>query len=244
MRLTVLGNPNRYLAPLSAGSGYLLEAGGARILLDCGQGIRAALETAGGAGALDAVVLSHSHYDHTLDLLPILPTLPKGIPLFVASGSRGALAALAHAYAFRGAFEAPGALVEGHAGETHKVKSLTLDFAPTQHGTPSMATRIRLHGRTVVYASDTAPCPALVALAEGADLLVCHTLLATADAESEHAKVHATAETAGRLAREAGAKRLLLSHRYWETTDEDALEAARRSFDAVELATPGGVYEL
>lgn len=243
MRVTVLGNPDRYLAPLAGGSGYLLDAGGARILLDCGPGVREALKAVDPM-TLDAIVLSHFHYDHCLDLVPLVKEVQKGTPIFAPSGARGNLAALARAFGFEGAFETPGNLAEGRAGEVHQIKKVRLDFAPTEHSMSSMATRARVAGRTFVYTSDTRACPPLHDLARKSDLVVAHTLLPTVDGASDHAKIHMTAESAGEFAKLAQVRRLLLSHRFHESKDEDMLGAARKSFDAVELATRGGAYDV
>lgn len=241
MRVTVLGNPDRYLAPLSGGTGYLLEAGDARVLLDCGPGVRAALESVD-VSTLDAVVVSHFHYDHALDLVPIVKELPKGCAVFAPQGARGNLAAIARAYGFEGAFETPGKFVEGRPGDVHSIKRLRLDFAPGAHSAPSIATRARAGGRIFVYASDSAPSAPLAELSRKADVLLAHALMPTVEADAKHAKIHMTAESAGAFAAEAQVRKLILSHRYWESKDEDMLAAAKNSFDNVHLAEPGKTY--
>ncbi len=241
MRVTVLGNPDRYLEPLAGGSGYLFEGGETRILLDCGPGVREALRAADPT-TIDAVVVSHFHYDHCLDLVAVLRDLPKGVPLFAPAGSRGNLAAMARAFGFEGAFETPGKLVEARPGEVHTIKRLRVDFAPAEHSIASIATRLRGAGRVVVYASDSAPCPALADLARKADLVVLHTLLASVAAGDKHAKIHMTAQTAGEFGKLAQARQLVLSHRYWESKPEEMLAAAKVNHDTVALAVPGGQY--
>lgn len=234
MRLTVLGNTRRYLAPRSGGTGYLLETEGKRILLDCGGTIADALDPA----PLDAIVISHFHHDHVLDLLRLRDSLPEGMPIVIPAGERERFAQLGAAFAFRGPFKAPGPLIEA-VGE-QVIAGVPMRFAPTQHSAPSFATRI--HGFT--YASDTAACDALRDLARGSDLLLMHTLLATVDPASSHAKRHATARTAGELAREAGVKKLCLSHRHHETRDEDVLREAQAAFPSVLLAETRDSYAI
>lgn len=225
MRLTVLGNPDRYLAPLADGTSYLLEHGDARVLLDAGPGARAALAQRG-IERLDAVWISHFHFDHVLDLVTLRGPIDDRTRILVPRGERARLDALARAYAFEGAFDL-GADVEEAADAPVRVGGIDLRFAPTQHSVPSMAMRADADGHSLVYASDTAPCASLAALARGADLLLMHTLLPTVEPESHHARVHSTAQTAARLAAEAGARRLILSHRYHESPDAAMLEAAR-----------------
>lgn len=245
MRLTVLGNAGRYLAPLSGGSAYLLEGGdGARILLDCGGGAREGLVRGGFEGTLDAVVLSHFHFDHVLDLPTIRDAWGEGTTFVVPPGEHARLHALAQAYVFskngapRPTFDLPGPLVEARAGLALDVKGLRLTFAPTQHSAPSFATRVEDGARSFVYASDGAPCGALRDLARGADVLLMHALLPTIDPASHHAQVHATAQSAAALASEAAARRLVLSHRYWESHDAAMIEASRGHADVV-LAREG-----
>jgi ribonuclease BN (tRNA processing enzyme) len=235
MRVTVLGNAGDYLAPGSRGSGYLVEGdGGERVLLDCGGGIADALLDL----RLDALVLSHFHHDHVLDLMRIKDGLPKGMPILLPPGERTRLDDLARAFAFRGPLTPPGPVLE--ATGAHRVGGLELRFARTEHSAPSVATRIG----GFVYASDTTACASLLDLARGCDALVMHTLLPTVDAESSHAKRHATAETAGRLAAEAGARRLILSHRYHESRDADMLARAGASHPRVELAQTRDVLHI
>ena len=72
MKLTVLGCNGPYPAAGGACSGYLLEAENTRVLLDCGTGVLAALPARMAPEELDAVVLSHLHYDHMSDMLPLI----------------------------------------------------------------------------------------------------------------------------------------------------------------------------
>lgn len=227
MRLTVLGNAARYLAPLSGGSSYLVEADDARILLDAGGGAREALARSGFDGTLDAVVLSHFHHDHVLEFPTLRAALSAETLVVVPPGEAPRLSDMARLYAFRGDYDLPGKVVEAAPEKKHRVKDATLSFAPTRHSAPSFATRIACGGAVLVYAGDSTPCESLATLAGGADLLLMHTLLPTVDADSSHAARHATAQTAAALAVEAGAKRLMLSHRYWESLDAAMREAAR-----------------
>lgn len=236
MKLTVLGNTSRYLAPLAGGSSYLVEDDDVRILLDCGSGGRAAL-AALGVESLDAVVVSHFHHDHVSEIVPIRRAMKDDGVLVVPPGEEKRLDSLAHGFAFQGAFDAP-LLVEGAA--SLDVRGIRLRFARTQHNVPSFATRIG----DFVYASDGAPCDTLAALARGCGTLLMHALLPTVEAGSEHARIHATAETAGALAAQVGARRLMLSHRHWGSGDAEMREAAAKSFGLVELARDDAAYDL
>ena len=76
MRLTVLGRSPARPNPGEACAGYLVEGGGARILVDIGPGIVAQLLLRHHPSELDAVVVSHMHADHMLDLVTLRYVYP------------------------------------------------------------------------------------------------------------------------------------------------------------------------
>lgn len=75
-------------------------------------------------------------------------------------------------------------------------------------------------GQRFAFVMDTAPCAEAVALARDADLLVCEATFGDAEADVAAAYGHLTARDAATIAREAGARRLVLTHfsqRYRDT---------------------------
>jgi ribonuclease BN (tRNA processing enzyme) len=80
------------------------------------------------------------------------------------------------------------------------------------HGLECVGFRVKQGGSAMVYAADTRPCPNVVEHARNADLLVHEAYGPEDDAEWAHAFGHSTAAEAGRIARDSGAKRLVLTH--------------------------------
>ena len=70
MRITVLGKSPSWQDADGACSGYLIEEDGFRLLLDCGNGVFSKLRRFVDYVDVDAVVISHLHADHFLDLVP------------------------------------------------------------------------------------------------------------------------------------------------------------------------------
>ena len=70
MRITVLGKSPAWQDVDGACSGYLVEEQGCRLLIDCGNGVFAKLRRFADYVDVDAVVITHLHADHFLDLVP------------------------------------------------------------------------------------------------------------------------------------------------------------------------------
>ena len=86
MKLTVLGKYGPYPnGANTACSGYLIEQDSTKILVDCGSGVLSRLISAIDINELSAIYLTHLHFDHTSDLLPmgyLLDDLNKDVPVY------------------------------------------------------------------------------------------------------------------------------------------------------------------
>jgi ribonuclease BN (tRNA processing enzyme) len=241
-------------APLQgACPSYLVSDGSTRVLLDCGPGTIERLWRRGHLGQLDAIVVSHMHADHVLDLVLFAGELVQSMlegrrpKLFVPQGhGQCVLARLDSAFAreptsttrFDRTFDVHG--YEAH--ERLSVGALSFTFAPTDHAQPCFATRITDGRRAIVYGSDGGPSDALADLARGADLLILEATYLD-DEQAASANRHMTAIQAGELADRARAARLLLTHTLAGTPEADLLRLAASSFAGpVELAREGYRY--
>ena len=72
MKLTILGMNGPFPAPGGATSGYLVTSGEAAIALDMGTGTLAHLTARMAPELLNALLLTHRHYDHCSDVLPLI----------------------------------------------------------------------------------------------------------------------------------------------------------------------------
>lgn len=93
---------------------------------------------------------------------------------------------------------------------------------------------VERRGQVVAFVMDTGLCDGAFELAKGADLVVCEATFASAEADLARRYNHLTAAQAGRIAAEAGARRLVISHFSQRYPDETILlEEARAEFDDV-----------
>lgn len=252
MRLTVVGCSGSFPGPQSPASCYLVEHDGARIVLDLGNGALGPLAAHADLRALDAVLLSHLHADHCLDLTSLYvarryhPDGPPATPLAVR-GPAGTDRRIADAYR-AGPRDRDGAMglvfrfVE-HSPDPVQVGPFTVSVARVAHPVPAYAIRVEAGGRSLVYSGDTGPTPALVELARGADLALFEASFLTGPANPTG--LHMTGRQAAEHAREAGVARLVLTHLVSWNDPQATLAEGRSAFDGeLALAAPGMVVQL
>ncbi|WP_166352870.1 MBL fold metallo-hydrolase [Phytoactinopolyspora limicola] len=251
MRLTVLGCSGSLPGPSSPASCYVVEAGGVRLVLDLGNGALGALQDhvgADGLGSIDAILISHLHPDHYIDLCGYYVALRYGP---VHAGRRVPVWGPDHtaerlAIAF-GENPDPGMSTEfdfrTYSDDAFHIGPLRVSTTRVRHPVDAYAIRIEHEGRSLVYSGDTGPAQALIDLARDADLLLCEASFR--DGGDHPPDLHLTGVEAGQHARAAGARRLVVTHvPPWGDPDEAAAEA-RTAFDGpVEAAHAGAVWEL
>ena len=248
MRLTVVGCSGTVPGPDAACSAYLVEHDNFRLLLDAGPGSIGALQRSIGLLDLDAVVLSHLHPDHWLDMVCYTyarryhPDGPSpSLPVYAPIGSSERIMA---------AFEGGGSEMLHDIynfsrldGKPAEIGPFQLDFIRTNHPIECYAMRVRADGRTFVYSADTGDCPGLVDLAKDSDLFLCEAAWGTRqDAPPD---LHLSGREAGQHARRAETQHLLVTHLMPWADREGTYEDAARAFGGeTTLAKPRTTYDV
>jgi ribonuclease Z len=249
VELTILGAGTAVPSPGRSPAGYLVRVGPSPLLFDLGPGTLARLAMAGVSHRdLRRVFISHLHSDHVLDLVTLLqasnatPGWAREDPLELY-GCRGLARLVGQVMAaFDGTTPMGFPLRVTELGpDRREFDGFTVETALTAHTETSLAFRVEADGQALVYSGDAIESPELARLARAADVFVCECSFPrgwrTAD--------HVTADGAGRLARSAGARKLVLSHLYPPAQEADVAGQARAEYGGeVLVAVDGTVVDL
>lgn len=247
MRITVLGCGAAFPRAGSACSGFLVSAGGTHVWVDAGNGTFSNLQKHVSYRDVGALVITHGHSDHIADVMPLMYALGFDPERELSS---------IDVYA---PFDIEPTLASPLGGKSREMfktvfhfKQMTdpfdvaaVKFTPfrTLHPAESFGVRIHDDGKLAVYTSDTAVFPELTDACRDADVLICEATYV--DRIQTDPGVHMWAREAGHLAKEAGVKRLVLTH-IWPTIDpEESVREASEEFDGpVEAAVEGAIYDI
>lgn len=237
--LTVLGSCGAWPEAGRACSGFLVNYDGFRVVLDLGFGTLPRLLEHCPGGELDAVVITHEHSDHCVDLNGLFRVRYFGertgrIPLYCTAGVLNRV----------GGLEPEGELAEvfdiHELPGSYDIGPFRLDAVPLPHFVPNAGIRLSTTDYTLAYTGDTMPDPALADLGADADLYIVDATRHEPPPAGTRRGVLAAAE-AGEWAARARAKALMLSH-FWPGIDRAAsVEMAARAFPGEILTAEEGL---
>jgi ribonuclease BN (tRNA processing enzyme) len=264
MRITVLGKSPSWQDAGGACSGYLVEDDESTLLLDCGNGVFSKLRLFRDYTEIDAVLISHLHADHFLDLVPFAYALtyaPRQQPVPVAGypgtesparprliaprGARECFRRVVGAWGNDELIESAFALEEYDADSTLEVGTIRARLHEVPHFTTTYAidfTSANGSGR-FTYGADCSPGNELVEIARDTDLLLVEATLPRP--ERTGIRGHMTPAEAGDHARRAGARRVVLTHISDELDADWARAQGTEAFGSpVEVAREGAMYDV
>ena len=256
MRVTVLGKSPAFADAGGACSGYLVQEGASTMLMDIGNGVFGKLRAAVDYTTVDAVVVSHMHADHSLDLVPFAYALiyaPDGrareepVRLMVPAGGRDQLRRVVGTWGGENLMEEAFELEEYESGAVLDVGEVRVRTHSVPHYLPhtnalELSAPASGPGR-VTYGADHGPADALVEFARDTDLLMVEATLKTP--EPDGPRGHITAREAGEHGRRAGARRLVVTHVSDLIDPAWVMAEAEAGFGGpVTIAAEGDVYEV
>jgi ribonuclease BN (tRNA processing enzyme) len=237
MKLTILGSGTCVPSGARNSSGYWVDAGAARVRLDCGAGTVHAMSRYGLPWeTLTHQFVTHFHIDHAGELAALLFAFkygratrraepltlagPKGLE-FLLMGLVGQwrLKLLEQEFPLTIEELDPGGALDLGGGARLRV-------AKTPHTPESLAVRVEANGRAIGYTGDTSPSDDLVTFFDGADALVCETSFV----DDARGTAHMTADDVASLASRAGVAHLVATHCYFDPDAERLADRLARTF--------------
>lgn len=255
MRFTVIGCAGSFTGRESPASCYLVQAEHEgrtwSIALDMGNGAFGVLQRHLDLGDLDGIILSHLHADHCLDMTGIyvaqryLPIGEKPDPIPVWAPA-GAAARLGRAY---GVDEPEDMTAQFDFHDLAEQESFTIGpFTITPHRVyhpvETYGLRVAADGEVLAYTADTDADERVVELCRDASLVLADC--AYVDGRDDGSTgVHMSGSQAARVATEAGAARLMLTHMpSWNDPEECRAQASPHWAGTVEIAQPERTYQI
>jgi ribonuclease BN (tRNA processing enzyme) len=234
VRVAVIGSSPAWPNPGGACSGYRVEG---QLLLECGPGVLAKLREQEAWPSVEAIAITHLHLDHWGDLIPWVwgclygPGRGTRPELWLPPGSREALRPILARLGSEDMFERAFDVSEYEPRRPFTAGGLELTAVPVVHyDLEAYGFRVE-GGRVLAYSGDSGPCDALAELARDADLFLCEATLERGELEGDD-RGHLDADEAAAAAAEAGARRLVLTHR----PEELPLPAGtEHTYDGMEL---------
>lgn len=262
MKLTVVGCSGSFPGPDSPASCYLLqEQHNGRVwnlLLDLGNGALGPLQRHIGLHQIDAIVISHLHPDHCMDLCGLFVVqkydpiaLGEQRPPIPVFGPQDTGARISRA---NGVTVAETRDVHGldpqfdfktlRSGITFRVGPFTITPTRVNHPVEAYGVRVEAGGRSLAYTGDTDACPALAGLLGGADLALADA--AFVEGRDTIEGIHLSGARAAQAALDAGGvARLMLTHiPPWNDPEACLKEASGIWLGEVELARAGATYDV
>jgi ribonuclease BN (tRNA processing enzyme) len=246
VRINVVGSSGTFPVAGRPASGYVVEQSGTRVWLDAGPGTFVNLPV--DSYMIDAVVISHQHPDHSCDLFTAFhawtycPEPRKEVPLFAPQsvwdrvsgyldGGQGSR--LAETFAFTPVW----------TGDRVAIGDVSVSFIEMDHSVPTVGSRWEAENRTLFYTGDTGPMGNWREAARDVDLMLSEA--AYQERGEDDYPHHLTSAEAGRIAREVGAKRLVLTHIPPYLDVSRSIVEAEATFDRpVSLAMPGVSFDV
>jgi ribonuclease BN (tRNA processing enzyme) len=212
LKVTLLGTGVGIPQPGRSQAAVLLE-NGQPLLFDCGAGTLLRLEQAGvPTEPLDTVVLTHLHLDHVSDLLALANArYLSGLPGLAVYGPKGTglwfgLLKSAYPNLEKMQFE----VHELSPMDSFSLKGFDIFAEEARHSVTALAYRLEAEEKVIVYSGDTEPSARVIALSEGADLLIHECSFP----EPFDVTNHSTPLKLGNMLRNQGVKRVVLTHLY------------------------------
>lgn len=231
MKLRILGTSGLYPLANNPSSSYLLSFSDKYILIDMGSGSLAGLLKLVPPEDLSAIFISHWHFDHFSDLLPLVYYMQgknKKIKLFAPKPSAEIYSLIRESFIL--------------SDDIEGFSDLKASKIETKHPVPCFAYRFEYEGKSLVFTGDSAYFEELVDFSKNADLLLADAAVSEKDWTEKIP--HMNAKQAGELAKKARVKSLIITHPAPSQNVQELETEALSVFKNSKAAKVGACYEI
>lgn len=228
MKVTVIGHWGGFPKVGEATSGYLIEHDNYKLLLECGSGVVSSLQKVIDLGKLDAVLITHYHYDHCCDIGPLqyarqiktqLGEINNPLPIYAPNGDFFNLLKWED-YTYGESFNKDSNLSLG---------PFEISFIKNNHPVEAYSIKIKCDNKIFSFTSDTSYFDELTSFFNESDLLIAEcSFYAHMDGTKAG---HLNSEQAGELAKKANVKKLILTHLPHFGNYEDLIAQAKQYYN-------------
>ncbi len=235
MELVIIGSGTGVLQTRRGSPGHILKIDDQICLIDGGTGtLRKCLEAGISYKDIDKICYTHLHPDHTIDLIPFLFATKhtpgfvrkKELKIFGPIGIRDFYYKLTKIYG-TGITDVEYDIILKELSESEQnFDTWKLQTKLMQHTKNAIGYRFEEGGKVFVYSGDTDYCEEIIELSHNADVLLIECSF------PDHLKVpgHLTPTLAGKIASQAGVKKMILTHLYPPCDEEDIVTSCRKQF--------------
>lgn len=227
MKITIIGHWGGFPKTGEATSGYLIEHGNYKLLLECGSGVVSSVQKVTDLKDIDAVLVTHYHYDHWCDIGPLqyawqiksqLGEINAPLPIYAPEGEFFKLLKWED-YTYGVSFNEESNLTLG---------PFEINFIKNIHPVESYSIKIRCDGKIFSFTSDTSYFEELAEFFSDSDVLICECSF-YADMDGSKAG-HLNSTQTGILAEKSKVKKLVLTHLPHFGNIEDLAEQAGKNY--------------
>lgn len=248
MQITVVGSGTVVPRLRRRQSCVVVRAGGQTLVFDLGSGaVRGMIGADLDPFSVDRIFFTHFHPDHTVDVVPLLFALgygagkPRTRPLYVSGPEPflGFWNSVMGAWGLwmTGDYATLASELPHVCPSPIELAGCRLSWAPAEHRPESVAYRLEAENGAFVYTGDTEYTESVVALARGADTL----LIECSFPDEAPVPGHLTPSGVAKIASEAGARRVVLTHIYPAADDLDLVSEVGSGYDGEVLIAEDGL---
>lgn len=228
MKVTVIGHWGGFPKVGEATSGYLIEHDNYKLLLECGSGVVSSLQKVVDLGKLDAVLITHYHYDHCCDIGPLqyarqiktqLGEINNPLPIYAPNGDFFNLLKWED-YTYGESFNEDSNLNLG---------PFEISFIKNNHPIEAYSVKIKCDNKIFSFTSDTSYFDELTSFFNESDLLIAEcSFYAHMDGTKAG---HLNSAQVGELAKKANVNKLILTHLPHFGNHEDLIAQAKQYYN-------------